>query len=253
MSFLHRFFIVSMGLNFYLLSIGDEILTKSNQPVREVRLLAWSPIGVPLSLGPSLEDPVVNLSTTQLSQYTDLSSGVKVELFTPVMMQDGKLKKIVYASAPWPHDCTRAIGLIGPNASPTDPHGILVLLPDDLIRYSEHRVRILNLTEGQLAVKVGREDSLLETKAEWVTPFDPNGKRLPIVVAVPDGKEGWRRVISTYLTTASHYRSVVILRPNQHPQPGEDTAVPVMLQLLDQTSPLPPEVPRPAPIPENVR
>lgn len=216
---------------------------------REIRMIAWAPIERPLTCGASPAAPALSLSTTQLSSYKEESPGDNLEIFTPVEAADGKIQNLLYAAAPWPDTGSRVLGVLGPGADEKNPRGKLFLMPDSLKLYPEHSARVLNLTPGALTVKVGDKETKLSSRGEFVVPYHSDHKSLKLAVSMPDQEKGWKQVLTTSLTTARHYRSLVILRPNPNPLPGEDPNWPYLLEVLDQISPLPPEIPRPAPQP----
>jgi hypothetical protein len=211
---------------------------------REIRMIAWAAIDVPLSCETDPSAPEMSLSTTQLNSFTATSAGANFEIFTPVTGPDGEIKKIVYAAAPWPGAGSRFLGVIGPSEETASTRGVLFLLPDSLVRYPERSVRVLNLTPGVLAVKVGDKESILSPKDECVVGYNASRNHLKVAVAMPAEHGGWQRVLTNYLTTPSrHYRSVVILRSNPHLQPGDDPKYPFLMEILDQTSARPSEAP----------
>jgi hypothetical protein len=251
MNNLFQTFLVGAGWLLAPSLVGAQTSAEPKAKGREIRMIAWAPIGHQLTCGADPAAQTLSLSTTQLSRYNAESTGDNLEIYTPVEAADGKIQNMLYAAAPWPDKGLRFLGVLGPGADEAVPRGKLFLLPDSLKLYPEHSVRVMNLTPAVLAVKVGGKEYKLKTRGECVVPYQNDRKNMELSVAMPDQQGGWKMALSAYLTTSRHFRSVVILRPNPSPVPGEDATLPVMLQILDQTSPRAPEITRAAPDPEK--
>lgn len=215
---------------------------------RELRLITLVPIDAPLFLGVNPSASKLRLSTTQLNCYTDGLAGRNIEIFNSKITSDLKQVKVIYATAPWPEPSLRALGILYPGGMASSPHGRLLLLADSIERYPEKSVRVINLMERPLMVKGGGKGEELGVNGELVILLNSTDGEVQLEVSISEKQGEWRRALSRYLTNPKHYRSVVILRPDDKSTPDEDAALPDMIHVLDQTSPLPAEPLRPSPV-----
>ena len=239
---------------------------------RELRLLAWVPMDIPLSLGSGTRPTSLALSTDQfaLIKGKQLPGGKTMEVFAelpdptgrppeasvdpsttdlgdvtpPDTSLTGRTKMVLYASAPWPSGSQRAIAFLLPDKDAPLRKGKLLLLPDSLELHPEHTMRAINLTEVALGIRLGDKQARVPVRGELICPFDPG--RLRIDIAVDQGGD-WNVVTGSYLATARHYRCFALIRPQVNPNPLFPTNQPDIQSIFDQTSPLPPRAPLPTP------
>ena len=265
--------ICAIGISVLPVSAQEEEDTKG----RELRLLAWSPTRIPLSLGSGEKAVAVEPSTDQftLLKGEQVPRGKTLEVFAEVPDLKGQpsprpnsptdspadiplppptaeplltepTKKILYATGTWPKGSRRAIGFLVPEGDGTIPRGKLLLLPDSFELHPEHSMRVINLTEVPLGIRLGEKKQLVPVRGDLISPFDPGRLRIDIAV---DENDVWNVVTGSYLATARHYRCFTLIRPQVNPNPLFPSDEPDIQVIFEQTSPLPKRAPLPTPPP----
>jgi hypothetical protein len=269
------FLIYIMGLCSLSVSAQDE----SDANGRELRLLAWAPTEIPLSLGSGKKALTLALSTDQftLIKGKQLPGGNTVEIFAEVpdpkaqalknqanptppagpevpqapptggAALTGPTRKILYATGSWPPGSRHAIGFLAPDGNGPIPKGKIVLLPDSPELHPEHTMRAINLTEITLGIRLGEKKERVPVQGDLISPFDPGRLRIDIAV---DKNEKWSVVTGSYLATARHYRCFALIRPQVNPNPEFPSNQPDIQNIFEQTSPLPTRPPLPLPAPK---
>lgn len=242
---------------------------ESDSNGRELRLLAWAPTDIPLSLGSGEKSMTLALSTDQftLIKGKQLQGGESVEIFAEVpdlkgqapknpatannpeaslppptqeAVVTGPTKKILYATGSWPAGSQNAIAFLAPEADSATPKGKLVLLPDSPELHPEHTMRAINLTDASLGIRLGEKKERVPVRGNLIAPFDPGRLRIDIAV---DENEQWNVITGSYLTTARHYRCFALIRPQVNPNPEFPSNQPDIQNIFEQTSPLPARAP----------
>ncbi|MEY4244526.1 MAG: hypothetical protein RLZZ245_2111 [Verrucomicrobiota bacterium] len=276
MSVCRLFFICTVALSALSVSAQEEQDTNG----RELRLLAWAPTSVPLSLGSGEKALTLGLSTDQftLIKGKQLPGGKTVEIFAEVPDLKGQVpkdpaspptsaspevspppptaepsftgptKKILYATGSWPAGARRAIAFLLPDGDGPIPKGKLVMLPDSPELHPEHTMRAINLTGIPLGIRLGEKKERVPVLGDLISPFDPGRLRIDIAV---DENEKWNVVTGSYLTTARHYRCFALIRPQVNPNPLFKSDQPDIQNVFEQTSPLPARPPLPLPEPKT--
>lgn len=230
---LMRFLISLFSINIF--SAIGLIAAPEPPPIRELRVLAWSPLPIPINFGAGEKSKSVQVSTSRFTIVFPTPDATTVDFSGTITDPERGPRIIPYASAPWPADQRRMIGLLIPNGTIDAPRGLLVLLPDTEGVHTEHSMRFLNLTPLSLALRAGEITGALEPRGELVIPFNPTEGRLRVDLAM--GKnQTWTRVLGTNLPTGPNHRIFAIIRPPRNLEPGTETDSPDISLVMDRTS-----------------